>query len=367
MILIAADLEILKDAIDNRAKQGLSAQVEYNRLIDLRPRTWSASLYMSHEAVGSLAESLMLGGLTSSALTTISPLSNPWSGMLLSVTAIQEGLRLDGYSILDVSSQSMFNEALVQNWYTAPAETIQLLPQETVVYLANSRFELFSQSLLSYATSDPSESSYFFDAFEQMFGFSLKDELLDHLNGQWAIYAVPSTHGILPDQANLNLAVGLLVQADNNIDLQSISDKLNIAGQPLGITVESQQQDGLTYYTLGNIGEEIPVLVFGQGNGYFTLGTDFDALQTSSSDTSLVNSASYQKAIDALPAGMQPSLYIDLDGLFANLREGLDASELESFNNSISTIEPISMIASANRLIQPGVAHSSIVVIINAK
>jgi hypothetical protein len=192
--------------------------------------------------------------------------------------------------------------------------------------------------------------------------------MLDHLNGQWAIYAVPSTHGILPDQANLTLAVGLLVQTDNQIDLQSISDKLNYAGQPMGLTVESQQRDGIKYYEVGNITGVNPVLVFGADNGYFALGTDIDALQTSSSsDTSLVNSASYQKAIDALPAGMQPSMYIDLEGLLANLREGMDASELESFNKSISTIEPIHMIASANRLIQPGVAHSSVVVILSAK
>ena len=368
MLLIASDLEILKNAIDNPGNQSLSTQAEYNRLMDVRPRTWSASMYLSHDAVGSLIEGLLQGGLASSAVATISPLSNPWSGMLLSVTAIQEGLRFDSYSTLDVTSQSTADEEVVQKFYTPPLETIQLLPQETVVYLANSRFELFTQSLLSYAVVDLSENGAFFDYFEQAFGFSLQDELLNHLNGEWAIYAVPSSHGILPEQANLNLAVGLLVQADDHINLQSISEKLNFASYSLGINVENQQQDGITYYTIGNIGDAYPTLVFGQGNGYFALGTDIDALQTSSSsDTSLVNSASYQKVIDALPAGMHPTMYVDLKGLLANLREGLETSELESFNQSVSPFEPIDLIAVANGLIQPGVTHGSIVVIISSK
>ncbi len=368
MVLIASDLETLKNAIDKPGSQTLSTQAEYDRLIDVRPRTWSASMYLSHDAVSGLTENLQIGGLAQSAVTTISPLSNPWSGMLLSVTSIQEGLRFDGYSTLDVTSQSTADVELTQKLYMAPLETIQLLPQETIVYLANSRFELFTQSFLSFAAGDPSENSYIFDYFEQAFGFSLQDDLLNHLTGEWAVYAVPSSQGILPDQADLNLAVGLLVQSDDNIDLQSISDKLNFVSYSTGIDVENQQRDGITYYTIGNIGDAYPTLVFGQGNGYFTLGTDIDALQTStSSDTSLVNSASYQRVIHALPAGMHPSMYVNLEGLLANLREGIDASELDSFNESVSTFEPIDMIAVANRLIQPGVTHSSMVVIISNK
>ncbi len=368
MVLVASDLEILKNAIDHPGNQSLSTQVEYSRLMDVRPRTWSASMYLSHDAVGSLIESLLHGGLASSLVSTISPLSSTWSGMLLSVTAIQEGLRFDSYSTLDVTSQSAADEEVVQKFYTPPLEMIQLLPQETVVYLANSRFELFKQSLLSYAVVDLSENGAFFDYFEQSFGFSLQDELLNHLNGEWAIYAIPSAHGFLPEQANLNLAVGLLVQADDHINLQSISEKLYFTSYSLGINVENQQQDGITYYTIGNIGDAYPTLVFGQGNGYFALGTDIDALQiSSSSDTSLVNSASYQKAMNALPAGMQPTMYVDLKGLLANLREGLETSELESFNQSVSPLEPIDLIAVANGLVQPGVTHSSTVVIISSK
>ena len=369
MILIASDFEVLKDAIDNKGTQQLSDQEEYNQLTDLRSRTWFASLYISHNVVGSLMEDVTMGGLASSAVQMITPLSTaPWSGMLLSAETIREGFRFDGYTIFDDQLPTTSGTVSVANWYSTPAETIQLLPQDTVVYLANSSFELFLQSFFSFTVGDPSESSYFFDAFEQLYGFSIKEELFDHLSGEWAIYAVPSTHGYLLGQEGINMAVGLLVQTDNQIDLQSMSDKLNQVGKTTGITVISNQLDGTPYYALAPVGDENPALLFSQGNGYFTLATSIDALQTSvSSETSLVNSESYQRVINYFPGGMHPSVYMDIKGLIANLREGMDTSELESFNDGIGILGALDMIASGNQVIQPGIAQSSIVVLLPAQ
>jgi hypothetical protein len=369
MLLMASDLNILKDAINQQEVHGFSLQENYHQLIELRPRNWSASLYLSRDAYGSLIEELGTVWVMAGSMSLVDPsLGTNWTGILLTASVIQNGLRFDGFTSYDMSSHYAAENELLQNRYIPSSEIIQVLPQDTLVYLTNSRFDLFFQNIISPVLLGESDPTYLFDSFEQAYGFSLHNDLLAHLNGQWALYVVPSTSGLLPDQANLNLAISLLAQTDATIDLKTISDKLNSFSDYGGIRVNSQQRDGATYYGLSSFENENSVLAFGQANGYFTLGTDIDSIQVpSSNNATLINYSGYKEAKNALPSGMQPSIYIDFERLFANIREGMEVSERESFNSSISSITPIRIIASANRLLQPGIAQTSIIVIISYK
>jgi hypothetical protein len=369
MLLGASDVETLKDAIDRQNEQALVVKEEYNQLIGSRSRDWSASLYIGQDVLGSsiTEEALGAGAL---ATPLISPYANlGWSGMMLNASVIRQGIRLDMYIGLDTSALSSSEIQEIQAAYTPPTQVIQMLPEDTVIYMANPYFDQVMQGIMSTAFSDEGEKNAFLDSFEEELGFSLQEDLLDHLTGEWALYAVPSMHGLLADQMDLNMAINLLVQTDAELDLQSVTEGLNNLGPYSGIMINSQQQSGTTYYEISSYGDPNPVFAFGAANNYFTLGTDLDSLQLSASNgKSLVNASSYLSAVDTLPNGMKhPIVYADLENLFANLREGMSADEREYFNDSISAIEPISVIAGAVRFVNEDIMKGSIVIILAEK
>ena len=369
MLMIASDIDVLKAAIDRQNGQSLVVQEDYNQLIGSRSRDWSASLYISPDFLGSVTsvEALGVGAL---AAPLISPYANlSWSGMMVNASVIEQGARLDMYMNLDPSAMSTSAIQEMQAAYTPPTQAIQMLPEDTIIYMANLHFDQVMQGFLSTAFSNETEQRYFFDSFKQSFGFSLQEDLTDYLTGEWVLYAVPSFHGLLADQMGVNLAISLLAQTDPRFDLQPITDGLSNLGPISGFLVNSQQQDGVTYYEINTYGEPNPVFAFGAGNDYFALGTDLDSLQLSSSEgKSLVNASNYRMAVAALPRGLkQPTAYIDLENLFANIREGLNADDRESFNDSISGIAPISIIAGAGQFLSKDIMQFSIVVILAEK
>ncbi len=366
MVIIASSLDTLKGAIDQKDSQALPTEKDYQDLIKVRPRDWTASLYFNYAWIGSYLESVM-----ANSLTTASPLINPanlnWTGMLVSLTAIKQGARLDTFLDFGETTNPNNGTALAQAPSASFEQVIGILPKDTVIYLVSDRFNVVLDGLLS-AASEGSGLGDLSTGLEQMLGFSLKEDLADQLTGQWALYAAPSNRGLLAEQSELNLAVSLLVQTNGALDLKPITDGLNRTAIYSGLAIDKKERDGFTYYELGSYGESNPMLAFGAGNGYFTLGTDGDIIRVSPNETDLlVKSGNYITAINALPDKMQPVLYIDLENLLANLREGMEPSARESFNESVSAVDPIHTIAGGSRPLADNIIYSSIVVIISGE
>lgn len=365
MLLIASDVDILIAAIDRQNGQTLSVQEGYTHLISSRSRDWSASLYLSYDVLGgdTATEAFGIGAL---AVPLISPYPQlNWSGILVNAAAVRQGARVDMYMGLEASTQTSSMIQDLQAAYNPPSQVLQMLPQDTVMYLASPRFDLLTQGLLGTALNDETEQASLYDELNLVLGFSIQDDLFKYLNGEWALYAVPSSHGLLAEQMEINLAINLLAQTDPGFDIQRITDELGNLDPFNGLTLNSQQQEGITYYEISMLGETTPVFAFGAANDYFTLGTDIESLVLSpSAGTTLVNAPSYQKALDSLPAGMQPSIYLDLENLFTNIREGMSAVDRESFDESVSYIESISIVAAASRMLGEDIAHTSIAIVL---
>ena len=368
MLLRAPDIETLQTIIDRQNGQALVVQQEYSQLVGTRPRDWSASLYVSKDVIGSVTDQELPAGIAL-ASPLVGPYANLiWNSMMVNASVIRQGARLDMYINIDTSALSESARQELQSAYTAPTQVIQMLPENTVLYLASPQFDQLMQGLFSSAFTDESEQSAFFDSLEQEIGFSLQGDLLDHLTGEWALYAVPSAHGLLADQMGLDMAVNLLARTDPGFDLQPVTEGLNKLGIFSGLLLSSQQQNGVTYYEISSYGDPNPVLAFGAANGYFTLGTDLGSLQIEPQDnSSLANASNYQQAVDALPENLQPTVYIDLETMLANLRQGIPADELKDFNESVSAVAPIASIAGAGRLVSDDILQGSVVVILADK
>ncbi len=368
MLLMASGLGILKDAIDSQGAGSMAGNADYAQLTSLRPRDWSASVYVSRAAMGNLTD-LLQGNAASNAVPLLNPMPTAnWNGALINATAISSGARLDMYTSYDASAQSAEEKELLQSWNTAPAQVIGVMPQDTLVFMAGSRLDLVVNNILQVAFSDADTRQNFLDGFQETFGFSLQDDLLNQMNGQWALYAMPSTQGILPSETNVDLAISLLAQIDDASAIQSAADHISSAGLSGGVTVNTTEQAGVTYYELSSIGVEYPMFAFGAGNGYALFSTDINAIQAPfAAGTLLTGTSRYRQAEGALPGRMQPSVYIDLQTLFATLREGMGADQWDAFDQSTHVLQPVELIAAANALVSEGVMRSTYVFIISNK
>lgn len=358
MVLIASDVNLLKDSMGRQAAQSLPQQADYSRLVVERPRTWSMSMLYNQVAYADIIQSIMESGVGASSMLNSLYAEPTWTTMLVDATVIRNGLRVDAYTTMTTPQQSL----------EQPQKIVQLLPEDTVAYFAMPRFDTLLQSTITLALTDSEDASTFYDAFEEYFGFSLTDDFLSHLSGQGVIYVVPSKNGMLPTQSDLDLAVCLLAETDNNLDLQKITFGLSNLTEVSGNNIQRQQLGELTFYQVTQSWSSDPMLAYGQSNGYFALGTDVNVLQaTLSTSKPLVNSASYQGVVSFLPAGMQPFGYVDFDSMFANLREGMDSSQIQSFDDGIGILDHFSKIIMAARMVQPDVSHSTVVVLMTGR
>jgi hypothetical protein len=364
MVMIAADVSLLKNAIDSQGKTSLDQQADYSQLVDQRSRGWSASIYLDAENYQAVMESMMAQDPGANLMLYNQAYQPAWESMLMNASVIKNGLSFDTYLTYNTPAGSTTGSGTVQFNGQSFAKIIGLLPQDTVVYLAMPNFDMVSQSIISLAFANGSDPSILYDSFEEYFGFSLTDDFLNHLNGQWVVYVVPSAQGMLPQQSDLDLAISLLIEADNQLDLDMITGKLALAGQIPGLDIQTSLLDGVTYYEVSQSSIDEPILAYGQSNGYFALGTDINVLQASfTNDTPLVNNAGYLEATHNLAAGMQPFGFMDLESMFASLRERMGPDELQSFNESVGILDHISRVIMASRVLPHNISHNSIVVI----
>ena len=369
MLILASSLDLLKNAIAAPDKLSLLYQEDYDRFTNSRPRDWFASMYINLKGLSELTDELM----QSSGLPPAIPFASPSSllnmqGMFLNAAAIKNGLRLDMYMTSDATSQSAIQDPQAQDLYGSVDQVIQLLPHDTVIYWAGPSFELFWKTIIMAVTGSGSENEYILNEFEQTYGFSLQDDLLNYLTGQFALYATPSTSGYLSEQLDLNFAVNLLVQTEGEVDFQSIANHLNNAGWLGGITVVDEERAGITYHQVREYSSGSPFISFGGSNGLAVIGTDLAAVEAQfSSDNLLVATARYQTTEAAFLYGMKPVMYVDLHSLLANIREGMSGNELRSFESDSAALDTIDVIALSGRLAEPGMIHSSVVLILSQK
>jgi hypothetical protein len=365
MVLVASDVSYLREAIDGQGKSSFIHQADYTQLVNQRPRDWSLSLYFNAENYNSILDSMSAQDPGATLMLYNLAAKPAWASTMINAVIIQNGVRLDMYSMMDNTAPSNGGTGLVQADVQAIGNIILLLPQNTVVYFAMPHFDIIGQSILSLAFGETTDPSLLYDEFEAYFGFSLTDDFLSHLNGNWVVYAVPSTSGLLAKQADLDLAISLLVEADQTLDLEMISARLALAGSNSGLDIVPSQQDGATFYQVSDSWSNDPMLAFGQAGGYFAIGTDMQVLQASfPNDQPLATSTAYLEAIKNLPAGMYPYGYMDLESMFANLREGMDAGEIQSFNDSLGALGAISQVTLSNRQVKPEINLNSITVIL---
>jgi len=131
LVLIASNLDVIRLMLSAQGDRSLAQDAVYQQLAAIRPRDWSASIYLGREQVensemtneiyNSLAELLGAG------------IMEAWNGSLLSAAIVPAGLRIDAFHALSPAdlpeTSSQILEAL-----EAENTMLQQVPVNTMLY-----------------------------------------------------------------------------------------------------------------------------------------------------------------------------------------------------------------------------------------
>jgi hypothetical protein len=179
-----------------------------------------------------------------------------------------------------------------------------------------------------------------------------------------AVAVFPSTDGFLAQSADADIGGILLMETGDSKAMQGTLDKLADYVVETGIPIDRRTAGDLTYYEIaGTIGapDSAGKIVLGVGNKYLAVGTSGRALEdVFSGKTSLMKSDRYRKAVNALPGGISPVLYLDLERLLDIVGEGLSGGSDEPMN----ALEPVTAIIAGTAPPTGRTTRSTLVILI---
>ena len=162
------------------------------------------------------------------------------------------------------------------------------------------------------------------------------------MDGEFAMGVFPSSQGYLATQGNINLGFALLAESSDTGALNNTMEKLASKLEEQGASVNRSTPGNLSLYeVLQNSGGDV-VFAGGIEKNYMSLATSGQSIQDLfTGGTALSASSRYHDAISALPDGITPDFYLDVEGLLGVIRETLSADARSSFDQSVSVLQPI--------------------------
>jgi hypothetical protein len=362
MVLIASNLDGIRQMLSAQKNQALAQAAVYQRLVTLRPRDWSASIFINQNQLRLVDLENLLPGLQSGLFTLITslPAIDTLEGALVSASLVPAGLRLDTFTAFTPSSLPDANLEILQNLQPNPA-VLKHIPDSAIVYTAGPRADLVYTSIFESGLITTEDQQNLEENFREQYGFDLQSDMIDRLNRDWVLYASPANDGFLPETADIPLAVSLIASTDAVQEILDTVDLFNGGLEENGLTVNQDELNGFTWYEAAD-NEGLPVFVYGIGSDLIFFGSERAALESGvTASALLMNQAGYRQLTASLPKDMAATIYIHLDGLYDILRENMSASEGDSFDAAIAPYQSIQELVFAISLPQPDILRSSLI------
>ncbi|HUF37540.1 MAG TPA: DUF3352 domain-containing protein [Anaerolineales bacterium] len=350
MFLLSPDAAGIRASIDARSGDSFMDTENFSELSGELPREALLTVFASQSALEKLAGSLGQGIPSTSSLYSNVPFLNG----ALSLSFVAEGIRVD-YAV-KFDPESLSEPRRQQLDLITSATTIDArLPETTLLFVGGRGLPLAIE--LAREKMSASERGAFdesLDALEAELGFSLANDLLANLDGEYAIAALPSRDGMLASR-EIDLGIAVLFETGNPAGLDPVLDGIErLLEDELGTAPDPVDLDGTAFFQVGDpfLGE---LLAYGVVNDLFLIATSArTAAEVLREGPSLAENPEYQAAGQVLPDRMNRTLYVNVSGLLGAIREGMSSSDRESFDNEIgSALSPIDIIAMGSRLAGP--------------
>jgi hypothetical protein len=364
VLLFSQDELLIQDAIDAQKGDSLFDQPGYTATVKQLPGDRSLTMYFTSDQYESIFSSILASAAPSSTFDAQSILA--WKEMAASLSIVDAGLKLDSIVTYDPATLSDTQKQMMQSTGTA-SKTAGMFPDDTVLFVTGQHLDLVWKSIRemmdSMGTAGDFDESM--NIFEEQFNFNLDSDLLSYLDGEYALGVVPSTQGLLAEQLNVQIGIGIAAGTSNPTAVQETMDKLSDGIQNMGTPVETVDIGGSSFYAIGDPMMETNLLLFGTNQDFLLLGTDNSTLEAFVGEVpALSDNTKYKDTWKAFSSGMNPTFYGDVEGLIGVIREGLQAFDLESFDEAVKFLGPIPTVATAASPVKNNTAHSTLIIFI---
>jgi hypothetical protein len=175
------------------------------------------------------------------------------------------------------------------------------------------------------------------EMFELSFGFNPSLDLFPRLDGEWGFGLIPSSKGILAEEGDIPFGFVLLSETSDVEGLHTVCDDFSMNAELQGMgQVDTREDQAAVYYEMVDMFSGSTIVAYGAGSEYFFIGSSAETVQDLFSNrASLSESVTYRNVWKSFPRDMTPLLYIDVDGIIANLREYMSAAERVSFDEDL--------------------------------
>lgn len=320
IFFIAANIDVLEEAIDAQQGENLNDVAEYQSTIADLPSDRALTVYISGESVEDAAKAAEdsgdVEGFDSDIIKDLG-----LNGVGLSAMVTPEGIRLDfvgNYENLTEEQQTMMEAQ------TDKIATAEFLPESTYVFIVGQRLDLVWQSAidaLDQAGVSEDDLDEAMDMFDDMFGFNPSDDLFPILDGEYSVAIIDSDEGLIANELETDLGAVVMMGSSNGEELAGLVEDFTDGLEDQELNVDDSANDDVTVYEVEDPNGEL-VGAYAVSEEYLIFSTSSESIESLfAGESNLADSDKYQNAWDAFSRGTVPVMYIDLDGLLASIED----------------------------------------------
>lgn len=320
IFFLAANIDILEEAIDAQNGENLGDVAEYQNTIANLPGDRALTFYISGTGVEDTAvaaeDSGEINGFDANMIEDLGLL-----GVGMAATIIPEGVRLDFVGSFDSLSE---NQMAMLEAQTDDIKTAEFLPESTYLFIVSQRLDLVWQNAvdsLDQAGVSNDDIDEAMNLFDDQFGFNPTDDLFPLLDGEYSIAIIDSDEGLITEELNTDLGAVFMFGGSNGEEFAGLADDFTNGLEDQDFSINDSANDDVTVYEVEDPSGAL-IGAYGTSEDYLILSTSGESIETLfAGEANLADSDKYKNAWRAFPRGTIPVMYVDLDGLFAALED----------------------------------------------
>ena len=363
LVLFASRLEDVHAAIDAQRGDSLGDQAEFKALARQLPRERFLTMFVDGEQYLQMLSEAMPTGMGVTGLAQFSAQMQAFGSMAASLAIVEEGLQMDALVVYDAEKLSETQRLMLQNAGQA-SQIAGVMPADTLLLIAgqglNNILQMNKDTLGDQIGADYDEAMQMLAA---EIGFNLDSDLLAHLEGEYGLAVVPEPESIFA-QMGVPLGVIFASRISNHDALESTIQKFNSYVSQQGATVKQSDMGEDHLYTLGDpfAGE---MVAFGLGQDHLAISLTSKRIENVFHPAeALADDSAFREAWTHFSRDSIPVMYLKLPDLLEALRGGMVGQELESYNQSIAVLKPVSLVAMVTSPAKNNQVHSTLIVFV---
>jgi hypothetical protein len=360
--LFSTGAAAIRESIDAKSGDSFMDTEIFRNLAGQLPGDGLLHVFATPTLMEGVAESFSPGLVSTSAFGG----QIPFLGSAFSFAFVPAGIRIDTATMYDPEAVPEFLQQV--NDLRLQELTIDgRIPGNTLIFAGGRGLAFTIELIRERMAADGSDASVdeSMAAFESEFGFSLENDLLANLDGEYALVVLPSRDGMLAAR-EVSLGVVLLFETSNPDGLAPVLAALEeILAREL-VAPEQLEVNGAVVYQVGDpfLGE---MFSYGVVENRFLVATSASLIRDLQADgPSLRVSETYQAVWGDFPNGTTPSFYFDVAGLIGSIREGMSSGDRADFDaNLAGALGPFRQIAMGTRSPSPELQLTTLIVFID--